>query len=87
MMLVMILASPMVSVAVSQGPGAAVAVDINAATVEELQSLPDIGKVMAERIVAYRTANGNFASPEDLVKVKGIGEKKLEKIRGLVTVE
>ncbi len=61
--------------------------NINTASVEELTELPGVGKVVAERIVSYREANGPFKSPEDLIKVKGIGQRKLEKILPLITVE
>lgn len=62
-------------------------VNINAATVKELQGLPGIGKVTADHIVAYRTEKGPFAAVDDLIKVKGIGKKTLEAIRDLVAVE
>jgi competence protein ComEA len=62
-------------------------VNINSATVKELQSLPGIGQVTAERIITYRTEKGPFSAVDDLGKVKGIGEKSLEKIRELVSVE
>ena len=67
---------------------AAVAVvNINQATVAELQRLPDVGQVTAERIVAYRTEKGPFRSSDELVKVKGIGQKKLEKLKDYIVVE
>ena len=62
-------------------------VNINTANVDELASLSGIGKVKAEAIVAYRTANGKFKTAEDLTKVKGIGDKTVEKIKGELTVE
>ena len=61
-------------------------VDLNTAPAEELAELPGIGEALAERIVAYRAENGPFETPEDLMKVSGIGEKKLEDIRDRVTV-
>ena len=71
-----------------QTAAAAVAtVNVNTADVNELQSLTGIGQVTAERIVAYRTDHGNFRVSEDLIKVKGVGKKTLEKIRDLVSVE
>lgn len=61
-------------------------VNINTATADELAGLNGIGKAKAEAIVAYRTTNGNFTTVEDLTKVKGIGEKIIEKIKPEVTV-
>ena len=61
-------------------------VNINTATVEELQALPGIGETLAERIVAYRTTYGAFESVGALVNVEGIGEIKLETIWDLVTI-
>jgi len=57
-------------------------IDINKATVDELASVTGIGRVLAERIVEFREANGPYGSVDDLLKVKGIGEKLLGKIRG-----
>jgi len=62
-------------------------VNINTATANDLQALPGIGQVTAERIVAYRSEKGKFRTPADLLKVKGVGEKSLEKIQALITVE
>lgn len=63
------------------------AVNINTANVEQLQSLPNIGAVKAEAIVKERKANGPFESVEDLTRVKGIGDKTVEKIGSDATVE
>lgn len=61
--------------------------DLNRATVEELEELPGIGPVLAARIVAFREENGPFASVEDLCQVPGIGPETLDALQGLVTVE
>jgi len=61
-------------------------VDLNRASVEDLESLPGLGPVLARRVVAYRQSAGKFQSVEDLRQVKGIGQKKLDRVRPLVTV-
>jgi len=62
-------------------------VELNGASLQELQKLPGIGPKMAERIVAYRQENGRFKSVADLQSVKGIGVKKMEKLGPLVVVK
>jgi len=61
-------------------------VNINTASVSELEELPGIGEVIAQRIVDYRTQHGPFKTVRDLLKVEGIGEKKFESIKDHVTV-
>ena len=62
-------------------------VNINSATADELVQLPGIGPAYAARIVTYRKLNGPFASVDDLEKVKGIGEKRMERLRPFVRVK
>jgi competence protein ComEA len=57
---------------------------INQASATELESLPGVGPVLAERIVSFRESNGRFEAVEDLLEVPGIGEAKLEAIRDFV---
>lgn len=61
-------------------------VDLNRGSLEELQTLPGIGSKIAQAIVSYREDVGPFKSVDDLAKVKGIGPKKLDSIRSMVTV-
>jgi len=62
-------------------------VNINQASAEQLQVIPGVGATLAERIVAYRTEHGAFATPEDLTAVRGIGEKSLAKLLPWIRVE
>ena len=62
-------------------------VNINRATLEELQALPGIGPAMAQRIVEYRKKNPPFRKVEDLLIIRGISRSKLEKLRDRVKVE
>ena len=61
--------------------------DLNAATVEQLEQLPGIGPATAEAIVRFREKSGPFRRVEDLLAVRGITKRKLEKLRAYVTVQ
>ena len=61
-------------------------ININTASIEELDKLPGIGETTAIRIIDYRTANGPFATIEDIVNVSGIGTATYEEIKDLITV-
>ena len=62
-------------------------VNINTATLEELQTIKGIGKKKAEAILQYRKEHGSFRTKEDLLQVKGIGKKALEAIESQVTFQ
>ncbi|MBA3029338.1 MAG: helix-hairpin-helix domain-containing protein [Desulfobacteraceae bacterium] len=62
-------------------------ININTATVDELVQLDKIGPQYAQRIVDYREKEGPFAAPEDLMKVKGIGEKAYEANKEKIVVK
>jgi len=66
---------------------AAEPVNVNAAGAEALQTLNGVGPATAEAIIEEREANGPFASVEELVRVNGIGETTMERLRDAVTVE
>ncbi|MGB0714079.1 MAG: ComEA family DNA-binding protein [Gammaproteobacteria bacterium] len=66
---------------------AAALVNLNTADADALSALNGIGESRAQAIVAYRDANGPFKSVDDLVQVKGIGEKLLAKLKPMLTVE
>lgn len=61
-------------------------ININTATLEELQTLPRIGPAIAQRIIDYRKEHGPFKRIEDLLKVRGIGERVFEQIKDRITV-
>ncbi len=61
-------------------------VNINTATVQELQLLPRVGPSLAQRVVDFRTANGPFKAAEELMRVKGIGEKSFALLEPHVAV-
>lgn len=67
-------------------PSASGPVDLNAATLEQLDALPGIGPATAAAIVQWRETNGPFTSVDELLDVRGIGEAKLEQVRALVVV-
>jgi competence protein ComEA len=70
----------------STGAVSAGLVNVNTASATDLESLPGIGEVIAQRIIDHRTANGPFTSVDQLVDVSGIGDAILDSIRELVTV-
>lgn len=61
-------------------------VNLNTATVAQLETLPGIGAATAKRIVEHRQKNGAFKKVEELMNIKGIGEKSFLKLKPLVTV-
>lgn len=61
-------------------------ININTAGSAELQQLPRIGPKVAQRILDYREQNGKFDRIEDLMKVRGIGEKTFEGLKNLISV-
>jgi competence protein ComEA len=63
------------------GPVVTEKINLNTATAEQLQSLPGIGPVTAKSIVEYRAKAGKFSRIEEIINVKGIGEKKFQKIK------
>jgi comEA protein len=62
-------------------------VNINTASKRELMLLPRIGPKTAEKIIAYRDSNGPFQTKEEIMKVKGIGEKTFEKFKEMIVVQ
>lgn len=61
-------------------------ININTASAADLQKLPRVGESIAQRIVDYRTKNGKFKRIEDIMKVRGIGEKVFLQLKDLITV-
>lgn len=61
-------------------------ININQASVDDLQKIRGIGPALAERIITYRNANSGFKSSEELKQVRGIGDMKFEKIKNQITM-
>jgi competence protein ComEA len=61
-------------------------VNINTATAEQLQTLPGIGPALAKAIIDHRTKNGKFGKIEELINVKGVGQKKFQKMKDRLIV-
>jgi competence protein ComEA len=61
--------------------------NINVATANELEKIPGVGKVIAERIIIYRTKYGSFRRVEHLMMVSGISESKFREMRPMIAVE
>jgi competence protein ComEA len=61
-------------------------ININSADAVQLARLPQVGPKMAQRILDFRKSNGNFKRVQDLMKVKGIGEKVFAKLQPLITI-
>ena len=70
----------------AQGGANAALININTATAQELTALPGVGPGIAERIIAHREAHGPFRIIEEITDVSGIGERRFEDIRELITV-
>ena len=70
----------------SKNAAAVAVVNLNTATATQIATLPGIGAKAAERIIEYREKNGGFKKIEELMNVKGIGEKSFLKLKPLVTV-
>ncbi|MGE5828779.1 MAG: helix-hairpin-helix domain-containing protein [Micromonosporaceae bacterium] len=81
-----------IGIAVAGGPSGAVGgaasgpVNLNTATAEQLQALPGVGPVLAQRILDFRAAHGGFGSVGELRQVSGIGDAKYAELKDLVTV-
>lgn len=75
-----------VTVGATGDGGSLTLVNLNTASSEELQRLPGVGEATAAAIIREREQNGPFATPEDVMRVSGIGEKKFEKMRDAVCV-
>lgn len=71
-------------ISVSAAPNA---ININTASIDELEKLPYVGRKTAEAIVQFRNDNGRFRKPEYLMQIRGISESRFREIRGLIRTE
>ena len=71
----------------AEGDSSKGVVNINTANSQQLQLLPRVGPALAERIITFRESNGPFKRVEELVAVRGIGEKSLEQLRPYVVTK
>jgi competence protein ComEA len=82
----LVLAGPAVAVAAPAKSAPTAKINLNSATADQLTTVPGVGKTLADRIVAHRQKEGPFRSVQDLLNVKGVGEKNLAKIQGYFVV-
>ncbi len=61
-------------------------INVNTASQKELERLPGVGPEIARRIIEYRQTKGSFIMVDDLKKIRGLGDKKIEKIKNLITL-
>ena len=78
--------APSAALAQKAKPTSTEKVNLNTASVEQLQSVPGIGPSMAKRILEHRSKNGKFSKIEEILNVKGIGEKSFQKMKDRLTV-
>ncbi len=63
-----------------------ISININTATQAQLERLPGIGPILAESVILYRQRTGGFKNIEEIKNVKGIGDKKFEKIKNIIII-
>jgi competence protein ComEA len=78
--------APAMALAQTSKAAAVDKVNLNTATEEQLQTLPGIGPSVAKRIIEHRNKNGKFSKIEEILNVRGIGEKKFQKIKDRLVV-
>jgi competence protein ComEA len=85
-LLVIALAAALAGQAFAAPAAEADKVNINTASLQELQLLPRVGPSLAQRIVEFREANGPFKTAEELLRVRGVGERTFELLKPYVTL-
>jgi competence protein ComEA len=78
--------APAAALAQKSKAASAEKVNLNTATAEQLQTLPGIGPALAKTIIEHRSKNGKFNKIEEILNIKGMGEKKFQKIKDRLVV-
>jgi comEA protein len=86
LLLIISLLVPAAAMAQKAKPTSTEKVNINTASVDQLETLPGVGPAMAKKIVEHRSKNGKFSKVEEILNIKGIGEKKFQKMKDRLTV-
>ncbi len=86
MLLLSMAMGPVLALAQKSSPASTEKINLNTATVEQLQSLPGIGPSIAKSILDHRAKVGKFNRIEEVINVKGVGEKKFQKIKDRLVV-
>jgi len=78
--------APAMALAQKAKPASGEKVNLNTATLEQLQTLPGVGPAVAKKIIEHRTKTGKFTKVEEILNIQGIGEKKFQRMKDRLVV-